>query len=143
MALNEIILIGRLTKDVETQTVNDALNARFTLVVDRGYKSKGENKPQADFIPVSVWRKTAEFAENHFYKGKQVYVVGSLEIYSYEKDGEMRQGFRINASKIGFADSAKGESNKPQNTNSAQSFNDADDEFTQFSNGDFADDLPF
>ena len=29
-----------------------------------------------------------------------------METYSYEKDGEQRYGFRVNADELGFADSA-------------------------------------
>lgn len=153
MALNEIILIGRLTKDVETQNINDTLNARFTLAVDRSYKAKGEDKPQADFIPVTVWRKSAEFAEKYFKKGKQVYVVGSLETYSYEKDGEKRFAFRVSASKIGFADTAKAESNADTGNapdrqfaaNPDTGFTPTDFSELDFSDGidEFSDDLPF
>ena len=149
MALNEVILIGRLTRDVETQTVNDALNARFTLAVDRNYKAKGEDKPQADFIPVTVWRRSAEFAEKYFSKGKQVYVVGSLETYTFDKDGEKRFAFRVNASRIGFADTARaGQETKAgtQPANGGETGNAAPagfDELNFMEEGEFSDDLPF
>ena len=113
--MNKVILIGRLTRDVELKTVGEDISvANFTLAVDRRYKSKNGEQPSADFIPVKVWRKTAEFAAKYFHKGKQVYACGSLETYSYEKDGEQRYGFRINADEIGFADSApqSGNANK-------------------------------
>lgn len=84
MGLNNCSFIGRLTKDVEVATVgkDDIKVASFTLAVDRSYKSKNENDPTADFIPVQVWRKKAEFAENYFSKGKQVYATGRLETYN-------------------------------------------------------------
>ena len=109
MALNKVILIGNLTKDVEVKQVGEAKLANFTLAVNRRFKSKNANQPAADYIPVAAWRHNAEFAEKYFSKGKQVYVVGAIETYSYEQDGKKLYGFRINAEEVGFADTAKPE----------------------------------
>ena len=105
--LNKIVMIGRLTKNPEIKNAGEIPKAGFTLAVDRPYKSeKGQN---ADFIPVTVWRKSAEFVQRYFTKGKQVYVAGRLETYVYEVDGQRRYGFRVNAEEVGFADTKHGE----------------------------------
>lgn len=112
MSLNRIVLIGRLVRDVEAKTFKgDIKAANFTLAVDRRFKGKGDST-QADFIPVTVWRKNADFAEAHFTKGKQVYVSGALETYSYDQDGRTAYGFRVTADDIGFADTVKSKSDK-------------------------------
>ena len=116
--LNKCIFIGRLTRDPEVSDVKGIKAARFTIAVDRRFKGKSDNAPTADFIPVHVWQKTAEFAENFFHKGKQVYVSGSLETYLYEKDGAKKSGFNINADDICYADTLKSANN-----------NSADDDF--------------
>ncbi len=146
MGLNKCIFIGRLTRDVELKTVGDNVPvANFTIAVDRRFKPKDDSQDTADFIPVAAWRKSAEFASKYFHKGKQVYVCGAMETYSWEKDGVKNYGFRINADEIGFADSAKGEggNNSPGNTN-------ADDDFPAEIGQSFApvsdfenEDLPF
>lgn len=106
--LNSVNLIGRLTRDVEIKTVGEGISkGTFTLAVSRSYVSKGEEKPKCDFIPVVVWRGTADFAAKYFSKGMQVYVSGSIETYQTEKDGEKRNGFQINANEVGFADSKR------------------------------------
>ena len=149
--MNKVVLIGRLAKDVEMRTVGDNISvANFTLAVDRRFKRKNEDQPSADFIPVTAWRKTAEFAGKYFHKGKQVYAFGSLETYSYEKDGEQRYGFRVNADELGFADSApQGENaSKERIGGSTQNLSDFA-EPTDFSDPsgldmiDDGDDLPF
>ena len=59
--MNKIILIGRLTKDVElryTQVTNTAV-ASFTLAVDRKF-TKSDNEKQTDFFNVIAWNKLAE-----------------------------------------------------------------------------------
>lgn len=55
--LNQIALIGRLTKDPEIKLVGKDQNSvvRFILAVNR--PKYGDSKPQADFIPVVAWRE--------------------------------------------------------------------------------------
>lgn len=146
--LNKVILIGRLVRDVEMKTVGENTNlANFTLAVDRRFKSKAEGQPTADFIPISAWRKTAEFAGKYFRKGKQVYVCGALETYTYEQNGEKKYGFRVNADEVGFADSVKNDENNVNTGNNGDDengFPGPGNDFAFGDPGDFAgDDLPF
>lgn len=126
MALNKCIFIGRLVRDVDVKTVgNDTKVANFTIAVDRRFKQKDKDQPTADFIPVTVWRKSAEFAEKYFRKGKQVSVCGSLETYNWKKeDGSTGYGFRINADELGFADSSKNGNNNAGTANAGDNFDD-------------------
>lgn len=136
--LNKCIFIGRLTKNPETRMAGDAKVANFRIAVQRRYKKKDEDRPAADFIPVITWRSSAEFAEKYFAKGKLVFVVGDLETYSYEKDGERINSFCINASEVGFAESKKSENaDNPRDVNTESDFSG----FGDFEPGD--DDLPF
>ena len=117
MGLNKTVLIGRLTREPEIKIIGENTKcANFTLAVDRRFKSKNENAPTADFLPVTAWRGTAEFVEKYFTKGKQVYVAGWIETYSYEKDGQKVFSFRINADEVGFADTVRTENGNQQNT---------------------------
>lgn len=89
--MNKVVLIGRLTKDVETRyTQSGKAVAMFTLAVDR--ISKGANgEKQADFIPCVVWDKQAEIAGKYLAKGRQVAVEGRIQVRSYDaKDGTKR-----------------------------------------------------
>ena len=90
--LNQIALIGRLTKDPEIKLVGKDQNSvvRFILAVNR--PKYGDSKPQADFIPVVAWRGTADFIGRNFRKGKQVYVSGRLQTTEWEKDGVKHYG---------------------------------------------------
>ena len=121
--LNQIILLGRLTKDPELRKICEKQISKgwFTLAVDR--PKYGDAQPQADFIPVVVWRSTAEFVGRNFHKGKQVYVVGRLQTRNWEQDGVTHYGFEVSASEVGFADApqkqggqAKGNANTTPNT---------------------------
>ena len=148
MGLNKVIEIGRLTRDPEIRTFSENTKcATFTLAVDRRFKSKNENAPTADFLPVTAWRGTAEFIEKYFSKGKQIYVCGWLETYSYEKDGQKVFSFRVNADEVGFADTARNENGTHQNTGNTVPDMNGHSGFGQFEpigDGEFSDDtLPF
>lgn len=83
--MNNVSLIGRITKDVELRySPSGVAVAKFTLAVNRTFKKDGEQ--QADFIQVQVWRKTAENAANYCRKGSLVGVTGRIQTGSYEKD---------------------------------------------------------
>ena len=60
--MNKVILVGRLTRDPEVKnTTTGKAVATFTLAVDRRFKNKDGQK-EADFVPIVVWGKQAEFA---------------------------------------------------------------------------------
>ena len=86
--MNKVILMGRLTKDVEvrySQGDKPIAVGRYTLAVDRKYKKNGES--EADFINCTVFNKSAEFAEKYFKKGTKICICGRLQTRSY-KDNE-------------------------------------------------------
>lgn len=79
--MNNIVLIGRITKYPELKYTNNGKgNTRFTLAVPR-------NKDETDFINCVAWEKTAENIAEYFKKGSQIAVQGSIRTGSYEKDG--------------------------------------------------------
>lgn len=86
--MNNIILIGRLTKDVMmNSTQGGSLVANFTLAVNRPKSKNGEQS--ADFISCVAWNKTAEILEKYTQKGSQIAVSGSIQTRSYDnKEGK-------------------------------------------------------
>ncbi len=111
--VNNVVLIGRLTKDPEiryTATTNTMV-ASFTLAVERRFVKQGEER-QADFIPIVVWNKSAEFASKYFKKGMQVSVVGRIQTRSWDdQNGQKRYVTEIIAEELGFADSKREQEN--------------------------------
>lgn len=100
--LNKIIIIGRLTADpTMIYTTSGHATSRMTIAVDRAYKDKNGER-QTDFIPVVTWGKLAETVANYLRKGKLAAVEGSLEIRSYEKDGDKRYIAEIIAENVRF-----------------------------------------
>lgn len=78
--MNKVILMGRLTKDVELKRSGDTVIGKFTVAVDRRNKNK-----DTDFINCVAWNGTAEFINRYFHKGSMIAVVGELRTGSYEK----------------------------------------------------------
>lgn len=108
--MNKVILIGRLTKDVELKyTPSGSAVANVTVAVDR-YSKEGDKS--ADFINVVVWNKSAENLAQYKGKGDQIAVEGSLQTRSYEaQDGSKRYVTEVLASRIEFIGS-KGDGGK-------------------------------
>lgn len=85
--MNKVVLIGRLTRDVDTRYTQDQMCiARYTLAVDRAYKRDGEQT--ADFLNCVAFSNAGEFASNWFHKGMKVAVTGRIQTGSYtNRDG--------------------------------------------------------
>lgn len=110
--MNNVILVGRLTKDVEVRTNNDSTVARFSVAVNRDFKNK-EGKYDADFINCIAFGRTAEFLEKYFSKGMKIGLVGRIQTGSYtNKDGNKVYTTDVVCEKVEFVES-KGES-KPE-----------------------------
>ena len=88
--MNQISLIGRLTKDIElSQTNNGKSVTNFTLAVNRNFKnSQGER--EADFINCQAWGKQAELLANYLSKGSQLGLVGRIQTRNYENQNGQR-----------------------------------------------------
>lgn len=85
--MNKVILIGRLTKDVDFRKGdNDKVSARFNLAVNRRFKN-ANGDTEADFPSCVAFGKTAEFINNYFKKGSAIAITGRIQTGSYEKDG--------------------------------------------------------
>ena len=107
MSLNTITLMGRLVADVDKKTTQSGVSvANFTIAVDRDYKN-GDEKI-ADFVPVCVWRRLADFCEKYIKKGRMVVVSGSLQSRKWQdKEGNNRTSWEVQAQNVYFADSKR------------------------------------
>ena len=91
--MNNVILIGRLTKDPELRyTQGGTAVARFALAVDKQlskdkkqeFEVKGQ--PTADFINITVWGRMAENCANYLAKGRLTAVNGRIQTSTYKDD---------------------------------------------------------
>lgn len=101
--MNNVILIGRLTKDPETRYLpqTETAVANFTLAVDRPMAKE----KTADFIRIVTFGKTAELCEKYLAKGRLVAIQGRIQTGSYTtKEGETRYTTDVYADRVQFLD---------------------------------------
>ena len=129
--MNKVILMGRLTRDVELKSVNSSNGelsiARYTLAIPRNVKGK-DGKVAVDFINCVAFSKMGEFASKYFKKGQRVLVSGRIQMENYtDKDGNKRTSFDIVVEQQEFADSTKAD-NTNKSTTDANGFVDAEED---------------
>lgn len=125
MAINNVMLLGRLTRDPELRHTQSGTSvASFTLAVD------GFNKGDVDFINCVAWRQTGEFVSKYFEKGDQLALTGRISVRNYEdKNGDKRTATEVIAERVSFCGGKKSEG-KPRRGEdvTAEDFEDFDED---------------
>jgi single-strand DNA-binding protein len=114
--LNQVVLIGRLTRDPELRYTpgNGVPVASFTLAVDRPFTNQ-QGEREADFINIVTWRKLAENCANYLQKGSLAAVTGRLQIRSYDDtQGIKRKVAEVVADNVRFLDRSGRSSEDPK-----------------------------
>ena len=133
--MNNINLIGRLTKDVEATQGRDKLFARFTIAVYR-------DQDHSDFIPCVAFGKTAETLTKYTAKGSQIGIEGRLQSGKYEnQEGKTIYTLDVIVNRVELLGSKKEETSQAFNESSSDPIT---DDFSNTPNIDInTDDLPF
>lgn len=106
--LNQITLIGRLTKDPEFFKKSEDSNpvASFYLAFNQGYKEDG--KEDTGFIKCKAFGKSAEICNEWLSKGDKLVVTGTLKDVTYTaKDGSTRHEAVVHINGFEFIDLLK------------------------------------
>lgn len=108
MSLNQVVLMGRLTRDPELKSTQSGVDvASFALAVDRSYIKAGAEK-ETDFLDCVAWRGTAEFISRYFKKGMQVAVSGRIQTRKWKDQQDQRRvSVEIVVDEAFFADSKR------------------------------------
>lgn len=76
--MNNVILTGRLTKDIELKkTQNNKSVISFDLAVRK-------DKETSDFIKCVAWEHTADFLSKYAWKGARIGIQGSISTRNYD-----------------------------------------------------------
>lgn len=99
--MNRVCVIGRLCADPEMRTTNTGKSVcSFRLAVQKKIKPS-DGSPDADFLSVTAWDKTAEFVSNYLGKGRLVSVDGRLQSRKYTaQDNSPREVVEIVADNV-------------------------------------------
>lgn len=114
-AINQVILMGRLTRDPEMRTTPSGKSVTsFSLAVDRP-----GNDDSADFFDITAWEKTGELVNQYLSKGRRCLVQGRLSFRSWEQDGQKRSKVEVIANDVTFLDGPNGDNGGSGNNGSA------------------------
>ena len=107
--MNKAIIIGNLTKDVDSATTaNGIAVAKFTVAVPRRF-ANANGEREVDFLDVVAWRGLAENCTKYLGKGRKVAVVGTIQKRSYDaQDGTKRYITEIVADEVEFLSPQQG-----------------------------------
>lgn len=89
--LNTVILVGRLTKDLELKyTTNGMAVGTGSIAVNREAVRNSEKVKETSFFNFSMFGKIAESLKTYMVKGKQVVLQGALKqrIWNDENGGK-------------------------------------------------------
>jgi single-strand DNA-binding protein len=96
--VNNVILIGNLTSDVELREFGTEKRlAKFGLAVDRGGKDS-----ETDFFSISVWDRQAQLCADYLAKGRRVALEGRLRYHTWEEEGKKRSAVEVVAYRVEF-----------------------------------------
>ncbi|MCC0642668.1 single-stranded DNA-binding protein [Clostridioides sp. ZZV14-6150] len=111
--MNQVVLVGRLTKDPELKYIpgTGTAIASFTIAIDRNYVNK-DGKRETDFIPIEVIGKSAEYCANYITKGKLVELEGNIRVDNYQtQSGEKRTFTKVSTRAVQSLESKSKSSN--------------------------------
>lgn len=121
--MNKIILVGRLTKDVDFRTTKENMMvAKGSIAVNRPFKKNGETI--ADFFNIVAFKNTAELFYRFTHKGSRVLIEGSIYNNQYtDITGHLRDAFEVNVDRIELLDSKEIEKPKEEKEEESSSGN--------------------
>lgn len=121
--MNNIMISGRITKEIELKkTNNDKKYVLNTLAVRRDEKN-------TDFIKFVVWNHQAEYLSKYGNKGDKAVISGSLQVSQYESNGQKREDYRVVVNSIELMSANKKESKQEEVVdNSSNDFNITDED---------------
>lgn len=143
--INNVVLVGRLTRDPELKTTNSGTSVcSFTVAVDNRQKNSDGTK-STSFIPCTAFQQAADNMSKFLKKGSLVGIVGRLNQRSYQnKDNVKVTVIEVLCDSVQFLE-PKGEGRQVENDNSGfESDIPAQDESKNLDALDLPDDdLPF
>lgn len=106
--LNQVVIVGRLVRDVEVQEKENGKKfANITVAVPRSFKNE-EGQYDTDFIDAVVFDSIATNTSEYCKKGDIIGIKGRLQSNTYEKeDGSKVFKMELIAEKITFLSSRR------------------------------------
>lgn len=152
--INNTVLVGRLTKDIEIRKTNSGKsNTSFNLAVNRRFKQEGQ--PDADFISCVAWGSVADLLAKYTSKGSLIGITGRIQTRNYESNNRTVYVTEVVVENVTFLEPKKKEQQTFQQPTQPQQYQQPvqpqyqQQTFPYTDNGDFGEtididsDLPF
>jgi single-strand DNA-binding protein len=115
--LNEVRLIGNLTRDPQVRQTNTGQQVcEFGVATNRRYKdSSGQQQQETTFVDVTCWAKLAEVCGQYLRKGSSVYIGGRLKLDTWQdkQTGANRSKLSVTADNVQFLDKREQQQQPP------------------------------
>ena len=106
--LNQIILVGRLTRDVQLKkTDNGKKVAVISLASPRSFKNM-DGLYDTDFVDCILWDQVASNTSEYCHKGDILGVKGRVQSRIYEEEDKKKYRLEVVAEKVTFLSSKNG-----------------------------------
>ena len=101
--LNQVVLVGRLTKDPGVKTLENGKKYTSIIVaVSRSYKNS-DGLYDTDFIKCTLWNGIAANTCEYCHSGDVVGIKGRLQVSSFENENkEIKYSTEVVAEKVTF-----------------------------------------
>lgn len=120
MSFNQCTFMGNLTRDPESRQAGESTVTAFGIAVNEKYG----DKESVMFLDCEAWGKQGDVITQHFGKGKQILVTGSLRLDTWQdKDGGNRSKHKLSVRQFSFVgpkqdgDAGGGQLRKPSRGN--------------------------
>lgn len=101
--MNNVSLVGRITRDPDVRYAGETAMAKFFLAVAR--PKQKDKEATSDFISIVAFGKTAELAEKYATKGRMLGISGRIQTGNYtDKDGKKVYTTDVIAERMEFLD---------------------------------------
>ena len=161
--INQVMLIGRLTRDAELKyTTGGFAIGSFSVAVNRRRKNGEQWVDEVNFFDINLFGKSAETLNQYLVKGKQVAIQGELRQDRWEQDGQPRSKVVVVAENVqllggnsgsnaagqqfnggGYNQNKQPNSYQPKQQSSSQSYNQFDAGQSYGGESDFPEEIPF
>ena len=120
MAFNKVVLLGRLTRDIEVRYTQTGFSiGKSAIVTNRKTRlASGEMREESMFIDITFFGKSAETARQYLHKGKRVLIEGRLSFEQWiDQSGNKRSKHSIIVESFNFIDFDNQNTNPNYNMN--------------------------
>lgn len=113
---NKIILVGRLSRDIELRYSQGGMGiAKTAIVTSRKFTSNGEKKEETMFVDITFFGRSFEIANQYLRKGSKILVEGRLNFEQWvDQNGQKRSKHSVTVETMQMLDSKGDTTNAPQ-----------------------------